>query len=252
MSKRRHLPTLLIAATFAVIAADSVPEPVWAFKLCEGEGSAINNSGSGAEAAKATLLAAEKTEWGAGRLGGSSLHFKNDVTGTTRGKYSGIIVANHGAVDFSASFSVCAWILPDKTMIPGNCYQIFGDIASDQGPGFRLLYGWKALRLTSGDGKKGVAISSTVYTPFPFGTWHHVAVTYNATEKIARIYLNGALAAESQPGFVLEKSRHKHFSIACYGSGYADGWVGAVSDVKVFDQTLTHKQILVEAQNLKN
>ena len=92
MSKRRHLPTLLIAATFAVIAADSVPEPVWAFKLCEGEGSAINNSGSGAEAAKATLLAAEKPN---GERAGwaAAAYFKNDVTGTTRGKYSGIIVA---------------------------------------------------------------------------------------------------------------------------------------------------------------
>jgi len=250
MFKRRYLSALLIAAAFAVIAADAVPEPVWLFKLNEGEGNVINNSGTGT--AKITLLAVENTEWGPGRLGGSSLYFKNDVAGTTRGKYSGINIANHGAVDFSASFSVCAWIMPDKAMIPGNCYQIFGDLASDYGPGFRLLYGWKALRLTGGDGKKAIAISSAVHTPFPFGNWHHVAVTYCDTEKIARIYLNGALIAESQPGFVLEKSRRNNFSIACYGLGYADGWAGAISDVKVFDQTLTHKQILVEAQNLKN
>jgi len=248
----KHQVNIIIAIVFIVMssmASESAPTPLWEFKLNEGKGIIIANAGS--KQGEGELRNPEKTEWGPGRESGKTLYLKNDVDGKSKGKHAGVSIPNPGIVDFSKSFTVSAWILPDKVLNPSKTYQILGDLTSDSGPGFRLIYGWNTLRLTGGDGEKAVSISTNnSKNPFMRDVWQHVAATYDANKKVARIYLNGALAAESLEMFTLYKTKRSHFYIGFYGDGYCDGWNGAISDVKIFDQALTHGQILIDAQGI--
>jgi Concanavalin A-like lectin/glucanases superfamily len=169
--------------------------------------------------------------------------------GTKKRNSSGaIIIPKMGKYDFSKGMTVEAWIkLPSKYKRE-TLYEIISNTKGDSGPGFRLVISWKRLLFASGDGKKLVcAATSTAKVPFKGGIWYHVAGTYDGS--IFKVYVDGVKAAESKPGLKLTKG-DSNISIGSYRYGYAYGFIGIISDVKLYTKVLSALDIAKAAKGL--
>ena len=236
----------LISATFVLLAAlcfGQMPKPVWELNFNEGDFDAIASTGS--RQFKVKVIAREKLEWGPGRLRGKALYFKNDVNGKEK-PVAGIEIPAAVHFDFTKPFTAMCWFMPD-TGLKGNMqYTVFGNTPSDYGPGFRLLYGYGALRATMGQGTAktggGFSVPSSKVKVVK-GTWNHVAISNDGN--LLRIYYNGIEVASSDKRIYPAKPRP--FSIGSYNH-YAYGFNGAICEFKMFDVALTPEQILTIAK----
>lgn len=236
------------AAFIMILIAGSLfadPQPVLNFKLNEGEGTTIRSSGSATISGR--ILNSDFT-WGEGRTGGKALYFTNPIKCRT-GKNGCAIADTENLLDFTIPFTVCLWIKPDSGLVDNSQYTIVGNVASDYGPGWRLLFGWGSLRFSAGQGTKdtqmGFGISPASF-PHKKGIWHHVAISYDG--KKVTLYLNGIVAGEKE---AILKQGNKILSIGAYSQGYAYGFRGAVSDLRIYNVLLTPEQILNEAQGIE-
>ena len=239
----RQLLAVMVGVTVAVGAEVVQPTPVLEFKLNEGEGTVVN--GTGSAPVKLEIKNPAMTEWGAGRLGGKALYFKNPVDGKKRGGCGTILGPAAGTMDFTKPFTVMAWLKLDETIVTnGPQYSVIGNQAGDYGPGFRLLYSWGTFRLAAGDGKKGAAIAIVpAKVPLDCKAWNHIAATSDG--KTAKLFWNGIEAASGEMSILPGK---KQWEIGSYGYGYAYGFAGALSEVKFYQEALTPEQVLAEAQ----
>ena len=234
----------LAAAALAVSAlcAEDV-RPVWELNLNEGDLKAIKSTGTAP--AKITLNKAELLTWGEGRTGGKALYFGNKVE-CKPPVCSVQIERDDKVIDFSKPFTVECWFKADPKLMNNKQYTILGNVSSDFGPGFRILYGWGAVRVFTGDGKKGDSMTyPTSKQKVELGVWQHVALTYDT--KSVTLYLNGIKAAEK--AMLLPQTRSRAFQIGSY-QGYAYGFPGAISDVKIYNQVLDASTILAKVKDL--
>ncbi len=236
----------LMAAVFCLAAA----EPVLEVSLNQDDFGKISLEGALAQKMAARAFKPNKMAWNEGRIGGKALYLTEPDRKTTTG-FGSISIAKNGAVDFTKPFTVCCWICPDKGINRTQQYTIIGDINGDRGPGWRLLISYDALRFTCGDGKAATGIASTpARHPIEKGVWSHVALTWDGTS--ARLYMNGALAAESKPEKpMVMLPGSKTISIGSYRDGFAYGFLGAISDVKIFDAALSPKEMALLAKEIK-
>ncbi len=79
------------------------------------------------------------------------------------------------------------------------------------------------------------------------GSWHHVACTYDASDALGKVFIDGQLRA-TNPGFSLESlviSEGRLFfgkdEIIGYGNRF---WQGEIDDVGVWDRAITDSEIL--------
>lgn len=239
--KRQILAWILIVSNGWLMAA---PQPLLYFKLDEGEGTTLQNSGSTQITGQ---LKNTDYEWGEGRTGGKALYFNNPVACRT-GNNACAVVETGSLIDFTLPFSVCLWLKADEGLMPDKQYTIVGNVKGDYGPGWRLLYGWGALRFAAGEGTKDTAATipvSQAEFQHRTGVWNHVGITYDG--KKVTLYLNGISALEKET--VLHPG-NPVLSIGAYTQGYAYGFRGAVSDLKIYAVPLTAAQILEEAQGI--
>lgn len=239
--KRQILAWILFVSTGWLMAAR---QPLMYFKLDEGEGTALRNSGSAQAPGEVKNT---DYEWGEGRAGGKALYFNNPLVCRT-GSNACALVETGSLIDFTLPFSVCLWLKADEGLLPDKQYTIVGNVKGDFGPGWRLLYGWGSLRFAAGDGTNN-AQSAVPVSPAEFphkrGVWNHVGITYDGKKVI--LYLNGITALEKE--MVLHPG-NPVLSIGAYTQGYAYGFRGAVSDLKIYDVCLAAAQVLEEAQDI--
>ena len=232
----------LAAITAAALCADEI-RPVWEFNLNEGDLKAIKNTGTAP--AKFTCNNPQLLTWGEGRTGDKAFYFGNKIE-CKPPVCSVQIERDDKVIDFTQPFTVECWFKADPQLMDNKQYTIIGNVSTDMGPGFRILYGWGAVRVSTGDGKKADTMTyPTSKQKVELGVWHHVALTYDA--KTVTLYLNGIkAAAKAMP---LPQTRSRAFQIGSY-QGYAYGFPGAISDVKIYNQALTASQILAKVKDL--
>jgi len=239
----RNCVFAFFAAVFCLVAA----EPVLEVTLNEEAFDKIALGGTLGQKMKARALKQSILAWKEGRLGGNALYFTaaDKATG-----FGGISIAKNGALDFTKPFTMCCWIRPDKKMLRTQQYTIVGDVRGDRGPGWRCFISYDAVRLNGGDGKVATGIATKPAThPIEKDVWTHVAVTWDGT--IARLYMNGSLAAESS----IEKKMimlpgSSTISIGSYRDGAAYGFLGAIADLKFFDVALSPKEMMLLAKEI--
>ncbi len=239
--KKTQAVFIMILTAGSLFAA---PQPVLNFKLNEGEGTTIRSSGS---ATVSGQLLNSDFKWEKGRTGGKTLYFTNPVKCRT-GKNGCAVVDTATLLDFTKPFTVCLWIKPDSGLVENSQYTIVGNVASDYGPGWMLLFGWGSLRFSAGEGTKDTQIGfgiSPASFPHKKGIWNHIAIAYDG--KKVTLYLNGIAAGEKE---AILKRGSKMLSIGAYSQGYAYGFRGAISDLSIYNVLLTPEQLLNEAQGI--
>nr|MDT0661118.1 LamG domain-containing protein [Micromonospora sp. DSM 115978] len=151
-------------------------------------------------------------------------------------------------VDTRSNYSVSALVRLDSTSCVGNQTAVSVDGA--QNSAFFLSYSCEAnrwrFRVADVDGPAVTLVNATAPTAPVAGQWTRVAGSWNATERKALLYVDGALAAQTT-GSVDWQSR--------YGAGWQatgplvvgrDRWTGVtggqfagqIADVQVFDRVL--------------
>lgn len=234
----------LCIAAFSVIAA----EPVLEAALNEGSSERITLYGTAFDGVTAKVLNQQKTEWRDGRIEGKALFLKNNAV---RDKKDGcVIIKKNGKLDLTKPFTVSCWIFPEKGIKRTQQYTIIGDVTGDRGPGLRLFISYGSIRMLSGDGKKtfGIATVSS-RNPIELGAWSHVGMTWDGSR--ARIYVNGELAAESSENKLMKIfSGSSTITIGSYREGYAYGFNGAISGLKIFDSALSQLEMLKMAKEI--
>jgi hypothetical protein len=237
---KKSLLTFIITVSAGCLFAEA--HPVLSFRLDDGEGTTIRNSGNAAVTGK---IINQDFKWGEGRTGEKALYFTNPFK-CRSGRNGCAIVDTANIVDFTKPFTICLWVKPDVGLMENSQYAIIGNVKGDYGPGWRLLFGWGALRFRAGGGTKetqsGLGIPQSRF-PHKKGVWSHIAITYDG--KNVALYLNGIAAGKKE--MILEPG-DKTMSIGAYSQGYAYGFCGAIAEVKIYDVILTPEQILKEAQ----
>ncbi len=238
--------SFLCLAAIISAAVTSAAEPVFNIAANEGSGNVLQNSGTAA-GINASLKGSD-LEWGEGRTGGKAIVFMNPVKCRTNGNACAILPVQD-KVDFTKPFSVTFWVNISPELAVNSQYTIIGNARGDYGPGWRVIYGWNALRLIAGGGTSKTAASIALNpgkNPHPKGKWHHVAVVYDAGK--VTMYLNGIEAGSKEmtlsPG-------SKSLTIGAYSGGYGYGFRGSLADIKIYDTALTAEELIAEAQGIE-
>lgn len=241
---------VMMAAAAALTAMAETPQPVACWKLDEGSGIEIKDSGP--NGVNGQIVNAENTAWGEGREGGKALYFKGDPEKKHKG--GAVQVPLQPVIDLAKPFTISCWIKPAnlEQLSRAADYELVSNTVSDSGPGFRLCLSWNEIAFQCGEGKPktGFAIrAKSSKFPVARDAWIHVAASWDGQS--AKVYVNGALAAET-PADTEAKvlPGKKYLSIGSYNLGYAYNFIGAMSDVKFFQQALTPAEVLAEAKGI--
>jgi hypothetical protein len=92
------------------------------------------------------------------------------------------------------------------------------------------------------------------FDALPLNTWTHVAVTWNATTKSAKFYVNGVLNSTQTDATIVEQSSTLvDLSFGTIRGGESDFFAGPMDDVRVYNRELTAaevKQLYLKGQAL--
>lgn len=235
---------LALGGCFSVLALSAV-EPVIEFKLNEGSGSIVRDTGGTVDG---KIINPQNTQWAPGREADvPALHF----TGVPKKARNGgaVQVDLKKKVDFSKPFTVMFYFFVDKTLPRTSHSELVSCARMEKGPGFRTLFSWNRLCFWIGDGKKRTELNTNANkVRIPRGVWNHAAFTY-ANGKV-EIYFNGIRAAVSDKMLPIA-ANHYPLAIGSYGRGAAYSFKGAISEVKIFDRVLTDREILSMVKDIK-
>ena len=246
---------LCLAAALAFAA----PEPALELKLNDGkfDGLACTGTIAGQQEISVSVANPGLLEWVDGRAEESkALYFNRNLPkDAKRGTIGSVVIGNRTkdgkpVIDFTKPFTVMFWMQQDKDSERSRQYEVFSTARGDRGPGLRVGVGWDSFRVSSGDGKKSWAIA------IPYakcqtvkGNWSHVAFSWDGTA--ARLYINGIKFVEkSGEEFPSVTRGENNMYVGSYRGGYAYGFTGIVSDVKVYTSALGDAEILSVAKNL--
>jgi len=242
----KKLLASVIAALGTAVLPAAAPQPVLHFPANEGSGDILKNVGS-AEGCDARIIGTD-FQWGDARDGGKAISFLNPPKCVT-GKNSCAIVNLKGKMDFTKPFTVMFWVNLDLALLANSQYTIIGNVKSDYGPGWRIIYSYNAFRFIAGGGTAATRDALSLnpgITPHQKGQWHHLGVVCDG-EKV-KVYLNGIDSASKEMKL---GAGHDTLTIGAYDAGYAYGFRGSLSDIKFFGSALTPEQMVAEAQGIK-
>lgn len=164
-----------------------------------------------------------------------------------RGQAGAVALKGMEQVDWSKGLTVELWLKLSKLDRPAT-YELVSNTKDDRGPGFRLMISWESLCLRSGEGGAGTtwgAGTKQSLTPLKVGEWTHVAGTYDGS--IFRVYVDGALAGESEPNLQLTPGQPTVY-VGSYSGGYAYGLDGALDEVRLYSGARTAAEIMTDAR----
>lgn len=238
----RALPLLLLLTWPLAVQAQEKLVGYWPFE--EPAGAAVLDA-SGAGHNGEILNESRGVTRVAGRSGCGLMFAPGDQA--LRGQDGAVALQGMGEVDWSQGLTAEAWVRFDKLDRPAT-YEIVSNTRDDRGPGFRLVVSLQSLWLRSGEGGDGQtwgAATNVSALQLQTGQWYHVAGTYDGS--IFRVYVDGALAGESEPELALTKGEEV-ISVGSYRGGYAYGLDGVIDEVRLYNEARTPEQIMTAAR----
>ncbi|WP_327010639.1 LamG domain-containing protein [Dactylosporangium sp. NBC_01737] len=216
-----------------LVAAPTGPKATW--KLDEGTGTALSTSPAGGPA----LTAANGPAWTDGRVPGT-----HQTAGTDRGlRFDG--VDDHAAsaatvLDTSKSFGVAAWVRPTGGLDTARTVLCQEGAANC---GFALSYTpapvnrW-TLTTYGSDTANAPPARTTSGAPPVLNQWTHLAASWDAGTKTAKLYVNGLLAGQST-----RATNWNATGVLLLGRGKVNGsrsgtFLGDIGEAQVWDRAL--------------
>jgi hypothetical protein len=233
---------LSIVLSAACFAQTQPPVGYWPFE--ESEGLAIKDaSGRGHDGA--IINECRGVQRVVGRTGRGLQFTGGDPAG--RNQAGAVALEGMGEVDWSKGLTVELW-LKLNALERSATVELVSNTVADRGPGFRFMISWQSLWLRSGEGGSGAtwgAGSNAATAPLKIGEWTHLAGTYDGS--IFRVYIDGALVKESDPGLKLTPGE-KTIVLGSYGGGYAYGLDGVLDEVKLYNAVRSPAEIMLDAR----
>ena len=227
----RIVSTILILGSLFHINARATENPIFHWKFDEGTG--INIKDSGKNKNNGILETTSQSDqvnskiWVDG-MSGKAIY----LNGTS------YIQLNEPIGSFK-EITIMVWIKTDKRKIRGT---IFGNKADTLHTGFRFEYlpWWGRLSFQYGDkfATKGIMTEVNAVRP---NFWSHIAVTYNG--KTIKFYLNGCKIFEKQSSGEIA-AFSKRPCIGMYYNGKTYGFIGIIDDLRIYERSLTNKEIM--------
>ena len=160
-----------------------------------------------------------------------------------------INIGNPNLVNFTEDFSFTMWVNPSNVGNPSNSFPTF--ISKYSGVGFRetFFFGFNEFKTgLTAEITDETNEFTTVVVSVPDGEWHHVAMTYDLTAAIARIYLDGLPIHSAQPfaGGLLRNDPLQDILLGSVVRGVSSphDFAGALDDVRIFNHTLSDQEVL--------
>ena len=221
----------------AALAAGAV-DPVLRFPLDDGAGTCLKSDRSGVSG---RIVNPEGIRWAAGRdRGVRALSFSGKAEEKHHLPCAELPL--NGVVDFTKPFSLTLWFNVSREQPRTHQSDLVGNVRADRGPGFRIVFGWNSLSFRTGDGKTVVSAASRAsQDPVERDVWNHCAVTWDGAGN-GILYLNGVKVAEQKGFRILEGT--PSLCLGSYRKGYAHGFNGALSDLRIYNRVLTPAEVL--------
>ncbi|HTL31563.1 MAG TPA: LamG domain-containing protein [Kofleriaceae bacterium] len=169
----------------------------------------------------------------AGHAGGSALHFDGSTT---------FLVADAAgtALDFTADFTVAAWVMPNR--VPPNTYDIFVSRSFGSGVLDTFAIDIDQTRRAEYYSHGNTSLYTTAL--LPLDAWTHLAIEWRPPQTTV-IYINGGVAGTGTDLATLGWDTHQLLIGADVenGGSVAHYLLGNVDDVMLFDRALTDTEI---------
>ncbi|WP_158702030.1 LamG domain-containing protein [Kitasatospora sp. MMS16-BH015] len=220
------------AAVASLVAADNVQVGRWSFD--EGSGSTASNAAPGGQA----VVLTDGASFTADGAVGSALH----LDGKT-----GQAASASGVLRTGGSFTVSAWLKPDRLAGPGGAITALSqDDANASGFYLQQRDGQWMFMMVNAAGTSTIAapISGTAYPATP-GIWTHVTGVYDAPAGKAYVYVNGRQAGVGNvtPGAAWNAGGPLVIGRARTTAGNVDWWPGSVDEVRAYSRALAPEEV---------
>ncbi len=150
---------------------------------------------------------------------------------------------NVSDLDIDGSITVMAWFRLDE--LPGSGLEdaiVVSDAGGSTTRGFQLHFKDGALEGTIRDGSTTSVVTSPAFTTDDTGTWHHVALTMNASSNRTRLYLDGQ-EVSSDTAADRHRSADRPTIIGAYHSPPNQQFDGQIDAVAVYNRSMTATEI---------
>jgi hypothetical protein len=174
---------------------------------------------------------------------GNTGTLNTNVTWTSAGKFGNAVsfnrsvnyvsVVNNPSLNPSNGITVMAWVYPVQAVAGQN---IVEKGANSQ---YRLRYDPNNFWFVYSNGSSYEIISSN--TNLPLSTWSHVAVTFDGSGKISKIYYNGNLVNSLNSNFTSLGTTTDQLTMG--GESFNEYFNGTIDEVRIWNRALTAEEI---------
>jgi len=178
-----------------------------------------------------------------GTIGGSSVlgvagKMNNAIDFDATGLITLPPILNAGLSD---DFTISSWANPATKCVAGNCLLLYDENYGVNG--FRLgMVTWNGFpQWQFWSSESGGSITLAAPQTAAPDQWIHVAVTYKRSSGVARIYLNGAEAANITGTIVAPATTGTFFTL---GNGGGEPFIGKADEVAIWSRALGAKEVL--------
>ncbi|MFE4264631.1 LamG-like jellyroll fold domain-containing protein [Streptomyces sp. NPDC056883] len=210
-------------------AHDGTTAPVARWKLDEASGTTAADSSGGSAKATLTGTVTRSTEHG-----GAAVF---DGTSASYGKTAGPVVNTNG------SFTAATWVRMDDTAANHSFLAQDGAYGSSFQLYYSTAYGWTFNRLSKDEAGATIVRASSGTAAVTAGAWTHLAGVYDAAAGKIRLYVNGALAQETDYSSSWAANGPVQIGRRKGGGTYGEYHKGALSDAQVYQEALSASQV---------
>jgi Concanavalin A-like lectin/glucanases superfamily len=224
--------------TFECSAQEKKLLAYWSFD--EGKGDVCADTSGNKHTGK--IRNTELVTWVDGRIG-KALHF----AGNRRKNNKSVVTVKRLKADLSKGFSVEAWIKMDKDFNwKKGVAMLVSNAGGTYGRGIHFYYCWRYFMIQSAEGSKEKSWKAVGAVPDLREKWVHVAATYDGN--IYKIYVNGELKGSSKKDSKMVNA-NSTLSIGAAYAGAANGFLGIIDEVKIYNYALTPLEIVESAKS---
>jgi hypothetical protein len=215
------------------IGGSPVGSQVAYWRMDEGVGSTVNNSGNGGTVLNGSLTGSVPPSWSNNGKFGKALDFS-----------SGYVQTDPTTISNTSTYT--AWFKVDSFNNWGavitNLYH------SAPASGFNIIPYPDAIRVCYGDGVNGYAYRTFSVPNLTTGTWYHVAVSYDGSK--FSLYFDGKHIDDHAATMV---QINQFFRLGLWASSYTQYFFdGLIDEVKIYNTALTPDQIKIDMNQGKS
>jgi hypothetical protein len=200
-------------------------EPLAYWKMEEGSGTTVKNSGSGGITIDATLTGTASPTWSNNGKFGKALSFTNGYAQTSN-------------QTINSSFTYSAWFKPTSAFV--NWAAVITNLYhAAPASGINIVPMNGSIRICYGDGVNSYSNYTITVPEIVLNQWNNAAVSYDGTN--IKLFVNGVLK-DSRAATVVQTSQNIRMGI--WASSYADYlFNGLIDEVKIYNAALSEDEI---------